>query len=108
MNKAIKEKWVAALRSGEYQQTHESLRDEEGHCCLGVLCDIHNQETSVDGWGQAQFQDNYYERSGFLPEIVQEWAELSSDPQAGCHTLSHLNDSGHDFEQIANRIENYL
>jgi len=32
--------WVAALRSGEYSQTNGWLQDDNGHCCLGVACDI--------------------------------------------------------------------
>lgn len=43
----LKEKWVAALRSGKYKQgelrlRHKSDRDGEPDrfCCLGVLCDV--------------------------------------------------------------------
>jgi len=34
------QKWVTALRSGEYSQTNGWLQDDNGHCCLGVACDI--------------------------------------------------------------------
>lgn len=51
MNPEIKEKWLAALRSGEYKQTRGALfrprRLDDvkpifpaGYCCLGVLCDV--------------------------------------------------------------------
>jgi len=43
MNKPGKkqiQKWVLALRSGEYSQTTGKLQDEQGYCCLGVACDI--------------------------------------------------------------------
>jgi hypothetical protein len=40
MNEEIKQKWVAALRSGKYSQTRETLQDENGFCCLGVLCEV--------------------------------------------------------------------
>lgn len=33
-------KWLAALRSGEFEQTVGCLQDSDGHCCLGVACDI--------------------------------------------------------------------
>ncbi len=41
----IKDAWVAALRSGDYQQGYESLKyvntDETAkYCCLGVLADV--------------------------------------------------------------------
>lgn len=42
MNPEIKSQWVAALRSGEYNQARDYLhiRDDQGvdsYCCLGVL-----------------------------------------------------------------------
>lgn len=41
MNPEIKARWVAALRSGEYEQATGQLRNEHGEfCCLGVLCDL--------------------------------------------------------------------
>ena len=57
MNKRIKNKWVKALRSGEYDQTDGTLAEvnldtgKESFCCLGVLCDIHAQEKSGPGKG---------------------------------------------------------
>jgi len=43
MNPRIKQRWLDALRSGEYKQTMENLQDMNGFCCLGVLCDLHAQ-----------------------------------------------------------------
>jgi hypothetical protein len=48
MNPEIKAQWIAALRSGDYQQGRATLAKayaEEGkivtkYCCLGVLCDV--------------------------------------------------------------------
>ena len=34
------EAWIAALRSGQYKQCRNRLKDGDGFCCLGVLCDI--------------------------------------------------------------------
>ena len=31
------DKWLAALRSGEYQQSRGCMRGNTGYCCLGVL-----------------------------------------------------------------------
>lgn len=45
MDAKFKAKWVAALRSGLYQQTTRVLRDSENRmCCLGVACDLLVQE----------------------------------------------------------------
>jgi hypothetical protein len=46
MNPEIKQKWVDALRSGEYQQGRNSLRNGNGFCCLGVLCDLYSKENN--------------------------------------------------------------
>ena len=35
--------WVKALRSGEYKQTTGQLRKDDGHCCLGVACDLYGK-----------------------------------------------------------------
>ena len=40
MNPELKEKWVKALRSGEYKQTFGRLRQDNSYCCLGVLCKV--------------------------------------------------------------------
>jgi hypothetical protein len=37
MDKELKAKWVAALRSGEYKQCSGKLYDGVGYCCIGVL-----------------------------------------------------------------------
>jgi hypothetical protein len=45
MNPEYKAKWVLALRSGEYQQGHSSLRrHDDTFCCLGVLCEVVRRE----------------------------------------------------------------
>ncbi len=38
--------WVDELRHGGYSQTTALLRSQEGHCCLGVACDI----APIGGW----------------------------------------------------------
>lgn len=41
MEPALKAKWVAALRSGMYQQGRLRLRSlDDKYCCMGVLCEV--------------------------------------------------------------------
>ena len=41
MNADIKERWIAALTDGSYEQGQGKLRDGDNHfCCLGVLADL--------------------------------------------------------------------
>lgn len=61
MSPELKEKWVAALRSGKYTQItgslEEPLNSKVSNCCLGVLCRV----TENDPYGE--FLD--YERDEF-------------------------------------------
>jgi hypothetical protein len=51
MDKALVEKWVAALRSGEYQQGRGYLRTgEDQYCCLGVGYDVLVKEGLAEPW----------------------------------------------------------
>ena len=120
MRKEVADKWIAALRSGEYQQTTSSLRDGDAFCCLGVLCDLHAKETG------GEWQDGTYchipgdESLGVkvLPDSVIKWSGvLASNPVTGvprllgevnprCLTLAELNDfRAYTFDQIADQIE---
>jgi hypothetical protein len=42
--------WVKALESGEYSQTRDSLQDNSGFCCLGVLCDVASKQFGYGQW----------------------------------------------------------
>jgi hypothetical protein len=112
MNPQIKQKWVDALRSGDYQQTQRRLHDENGFCCLGVLCDLYGKEHNVE-WNLANNGHNYefQKFESYLPSSVMKWADLEyrnppvNDEES---TLVRLNDSGSTFAQIANLIEEQL
>lgn len=40
MDAKLKEDWVRALRSGEYEQGRKRLKSGNNYCCLGVLCKV--------------------------------------------------------------------
>lgn len=53
MDKALKDKWSRALRSGEYQQGQCALLFKGKYCCLGVLCLVLGREIeNVPGNGK--------------------------------------------------------
>lgn len=122
MNQEVKEKWLAALRSGEYKQAGGRLRNANNQfCCLGVLCDLYHKETGLGEWGRDAYSGNigFKGRSRViatgLPTLdVCEWAGLNQnnpiitgtgDPD---ETLSKLNDKGWSFSDIAGLIEAQL
>ncbi len=40
MTKAKLNRWVKALRSKKFKQAKHALTNGEGHCCMGVLCEL--------------------------------------------------------------------
>lgn len=115
MNAKVKQLWLEALRSGEFRQGKELLHPtSETYCCLGVLCEIYQQETGNGSWVDQRFKVAAFDVEIVeLPSAVAQWAGLnSSDPVLGNRsnsvTASVLNDRGKTFEYIANRIEKYL
>jgi len=102
MKKALKRQWIAALRSGEYEQTRDKLHDAEGFCCLGVACDLF-----VDDWWEWDSADEYYYLSKggdsmVLPNKCNEAWGLSLTEEI---FLRDMNDNGSTFAEIADWIE---
>lgn len=108
MKKNVKEKWVAALKSGDYKQGVGRLRDKDDHyCCLGVLCDVLGRKW-VD---PSEFRPSYgivgegtTERY-VLPDTVLDRVAMSHSDE---NILIKLNDEGFDFNYIARWIEQHL
>lgn len=121
MNSVIKAQWLAALRSGEYEQGSERLRDEENcFCCLGVLCDIASKE-GLGEWNGIVFRPTANERSekSFLPPSIVRWAGLlARNPGINGKSLTTYNDGDSEgenmvmrprtFTEIADLIEQHL
>jgi hypothetical protein len=105
MNPEVKQKWVAALRSGNYEQGKNYLKTFNGKfCCLGVLCDI----LPDPGWHEVEEDDGQLGfKTGRLELAVLSDARKAevglSDVQTSL--LMHMNDTGEDFNTIANHIE---
>lgn len=112
MKKDIAEKWITALRSGEYEQGKYLLHNLNNNtfCCLGILCELALQDgvdiTVIDTLAGA----NSYDGCKFvLPLSVQNWSGMRSvDGTAKSQiylSLSGLNDAGTTFEEVAEIIE---
>jgi hypothetical protein len=113
MNPEYKAKWIAALRSGAYKQGREALRNDDEFCCLGVLCDVIDQ----NGWENYQddrvttialwkFANDEYETSFGENGPAVQLTGLSAEIQ---DKLIELNDKDRaSFKQIADYIEEVL
>lgn len=115
------EKWIAALRSGEYGQGKGTLNSAPNEfCCLGVACKLYDKKPLY------YTCDNHKLMAGSFPTFsshkknnIPKWLhEINEDfcMQTG-YSLSQLNDSGltesgnafdrerFTFEEIADLIE---
>lgn len=128
--------WLRALRSEEYTQGREQLRDGQGRfCCLGVGCDVFKGATGRGEWIEEEsprYQGDYtfhiadddHSWSSF-PEAVARWFGLPQDGLSAADKmllqdlrvigkdgrpvpLSNLNDEGMSFAEIADLIERDL
>jgi len=112
MKEKIKKLWLEALRSGEYKQSKDELKNDNGYCCLGVLCDLHRKITKKKNnkWDKGK----YLNADVDLPKEVMKWAKLDEiNPtilinKKDRRSLAELNDNGKSFKQIANFIEKHL
>lgn len=118
MNKAVKAKWVKALRSGKYKQARRRLLNEKtgGMCCLGVLCDIYRNERGGQwGKGGTFIASSRDKESHVLPRSVSKWACLDINATflefkgRGDCSLTEANDDRRlRFTTIADAIEAQL
>jgi hypothetical protein len=108
-NKANLRRWVAALRSGAYQQGQSFMRTKDNkYCCLGVAMDLALANgvvcDNID-WG----------KTSVTPKEVNDWfgtersvGGLNKEiklPDGGVYSPSNLNDGGTSFADIADAIE---
>jgi hypothetical protein len=108
-----RELWSKALRSKKYKQTKGALANQDGHCCLGVACDlavkagiIPAPEKSGDKKSYMLIFDKHHIA---LPEKVRAWLGLRTSTGRVTdfyESLAALNDCGSTFEEIASIIDN--
>lgn len=96
-NQEVKAKWIAALRSGEYQQCKGKLKDHEGgYCCLGVLAKIEPRLAEPDPDGDELLSRDSWTAMG---------GSTRYDGSLSQTVLSDKNDQGETFAEIADFIE---
>ena len=123
----LKEKWLAALRSGEYKQCTRALvgtADDDsgvGYCCLGVLAKVaglnvisgeftndEGKTDEVDGVGDSPF-DAHRDEYNPIWELAGE--QGSEEPPVKGMVLTEaidMNDNDKLFIEIADYLETHL
>lgn len=109
MKADVKQKWLEALRSGDYQQGKNVLRSSFGpantYCCLGVLCDILPQAEWKPYNGRWRIWHGFEIEESYVPQNLASELELTHPHQ---RILARMNDEGRSFEEIADYIEEYV
>jgi hypothetical protein len=114
MRSDIKERWLVALRSGEYKQGRRALtrikssNNEKLYCCLGVLCDILSDESSI--FKNNGTRCNLNNDALIIYESVTDTLTIDQRAYVGlnrneCNKLIHMNDT---YEQSFNEIADYI
>lgn len=114
MRKQLKEKWVKALRSGEFKQGKDYLcaeQDDGTHafCCLGVLACVMGKKPE-----RLISKSHLNEVRMAKPSGLGSWGSGcydNEDPETHYTTqrkLAAMNDNGDSFKQIANWISRNL
>ena len=127
MNQENKERWAAALESGEYQQgrgalVRKSAMGNLSYCCLGVLCELAVADGIIEPVviHGASGRGKYAGCQGLPPRVVMEWAGASTEEISWCDFevsslgpldqkdyLATLNDTGVPFTVIAQAIREH-
>lgn len=113
-NPGIKDRFVSALRSGDYVQTQRTMRRGTEYCCLGVLCHLHRQETQMLLWTLEEDHGIAYSYSKHFaapPPVVWNWALMPlemADKEDVKKMLMRLNDHySWSFKKIADLLERF-
>lgn len=99
MDKSIKKKWIAALRSNKYKQGRNNLRTTDNcYCGVGVLCDVVDSKL----WRKASLFYLFSGRSVILVDRLREQIKL---PHETMMKVVSMNDAGKTFAEIADFVE---
>jgi hypothetical protein len=99
--------WIAALRSGKYEQAQDKLQDGDGFCCLGVCAKVYEDTEFgfVGREGNEIAGDTLSGQPG-----VRDWSGLHHAVADGFNhpdglSLVEMNDRGQTFHEIADELE---
>lgn len=103
LDKEFKDRWIAALRSGEYTQGSGALLFQGNYCCLGVaaaICGVPDAELQTCNFLRYDPTNNSVLSKNHIGKVPM---EIDDDME---HLLSSMNDSGdHSFMDIADYIQ---
>lgn len=109
MRTELQQRWIEALRSGEFQQvtgvlaTDETTTyfDQHGFCCLGVAAHLINPKMT----GEELIDFNVAEGPSWYPPLLKELG-LMDHQETDCVSANDVE--GKTFPQIADMIEEWF
>jgi hypothetical protein len=96
------QKWINALRSGDYNQQEKTLKGPDGYCCLGVYCSIMGKEPYETSEEDLMDEIPGYEGT----KELYDYCNSNIDPDVVDYGIS-MNDEGKTFWEIADMIEEF-
>lgn len=103
MHRERVEKWITALRSGEYTQGRTFLNNNGSFCCLGVACEVAiNSGLFVSKTKDSGRVFLYGRRSNMPPKAVRTFFGITNNQM---YRLADLNDQ---YRRTFNEIADYL
>lgn len=104
--KVFKEKWLIALRGGEYKQCKGRLHDDGRYCCLGIACMIHRVSVSqMDDYPLKGASNQSFSNIPKYMDVIVNGKDMHTTPS---QILIGMNDKGESFNKIANWIDTNL
>ena len=106
----IRDEWIPALRSGEFEQGIGYLNYDNKYCCLGVACEILSRKGMVNKQRTPYYENKLvtYDGEGTsLPEKIAEFIGIDIDGRMeDAAGLNVLNDRYlENFTKIADILE---
>lgn len=89
------EKWLDALRSGDYKQGQYQLYNDlnDTYCCLGVLCDVAGLRKSKDSYENSGFvEDELFLGANIYESSLPEKLNLPEELVLPIETIKNLKD----------------
>lgn len=101
-----KKKWLAAMRSGKYKHTRDTLFDGKCHCALGVLADISPAvfEKDKTSAGKIFYRGKLSQARSFGTIHKQERKALGLTVTQ-TNTIAWINDSTNNYDKVIEYIK---
>lgn len=98
-------KAIAAMRSGEFRQCRDDLRDGNAFCAVGLICEVYRRETGRGEWDGHCFVLGDNRNHGTLDADTREALGLTKQET---NVIEMHNDAGVSLSVIADYVEKKL